>query len=87
MELKNKSLFKEKCFIGGEWINSLNDNRIEVDNPATQQLIGSVPECGKRETENAIKVANAAFLNWKNKTAKERSIVLKQWQDLIIKIC
>ncbi|MDC0191702.1 NAD-dependent succinate-semialdehyde dehydrogenase [Alphaproteobacteria bacterium] len=85
MELKNKSLFKQECFIGGKWLKSLNNDTIQVDNPATLKSIGNVPKCGKEETKNAIEAANDAFLNWKNKTAKERSIILKQWQDLIIK--
>ena len=85
MELKNKSLFKQECFIGGKWVKSLNNDTIQVDNPATLKSIGNVPKCGKEETKNAIEAANDAFLNWKNKTAKERSIILKQWQDLIIK--
>ena len=85
MELKNKSLFRQECFIGGKWVKSSNGEKIEVDNPATQKSIGSVPKCGKNETKNAIDSANNAFINWKNKTAKERSIILKNWQDLIIK--
>ena len=72
MELKNKSLFKQECFIGGKWVKSLNNDTIQVDNPATLKSIGNVPKCGKEETKNAIEAANDAFLNWKNKTAKER---------------
>ena len=84
MELKNKSLFKQECFIGGEWIKSYSNETIEVDNPATQDLVGLVPKCGTKETKQAINLANEAFKNWKNKTAKERSIVLKKWHDLIL---
>ena len=85
MELKNKSLFKEECYIGGKWIKSINGETIDVDNPATQKTIGKVPKCGKDETRSAIESANLAFKNWKEKTAKERSIVLKKWHDLILK--
>ena len=84
MELKNKSLFKEECYIGGKWIKSINGETIDVDNPATQKIIGKVPKCGKDETRNAIESANLAFKNWKDKTAKDRSIVLKKWHDLIL---
>jgi succinate-semialdehyde dehydrogenase/glutarate-semialdehyde dehydrogenase len=45
MELNNKSLFKQECFIGGEWVNSINGETIEVENPATQETIGIVPKC------------------------------------------
>ena len=84
MELNNKSLFKQECFIGGKWINSLSGETIEVENPATQETIGIVPKCDAKETKTAIEYANNAFKDWKNKTAKERSIVLKKWHDLIL---
>ena len=84
MELKNKSFFKEECYIGGKWIKSLNGETIDVDNPATQKIIGKVPKCGKDETRSAIESANLAFKNWKEKTAKERSVVLRKWHDLIL---
>ena len=84
MELKNKSLFKEECYIGGKWVKSVNGETIDVDNPATQKTIGKVPKCGKDETRNAIESANLAFQNWKEKTAKDRSIILKKWHDLIL---
>ena len=51
MELKNKSLFRQECYIGGNWIKSYSGDTIEVDNPATQEIIGSVPKCGKNETD------------------------------------
>ncbi len=84
MELNNKSLFKQECYIGGKWINSLSGKTIEVENPATQKTIGIVPKCEAKETKTAIESANNAFKDWKNKTAKERSIILKKWHDLIL---
>ena len=84
MELNNKSLFKQECFIGGKWVNSISGETIEVENPATQETIGIVPKCAAQETKTAIESANNAFKDWKNKTAKERSIVLKKWHDLIL---
>ena len=84
MELKNKSLFRQECFVGGKWIKSISGETIDVDNPATQSSIGNVPKCGSSETETAINAANDAFQDWKNKTAKERSIILKKWHDLIL---
>ena len=84
MELKNKSLFRQDCYIGGKWIKSSTGETIEVDNPATQSTIGTVPKCGSTETKIAINSANDAFKDWKNKTAKERSIILKKWHNLIL---
>jgi succinate-semialdehyde dehydrogenase/glutarate-semialdehyde dehydrogenase len=57
---------------------------IEVNNPATLNIIGNVPKCGTDETKFAIEAANNALPNWKIKTARERSLFLKKWFDLII---
>ena len=84
MELNNKSLFKEKCFVNGLWADSENGNKIEVNNPATMEIIGKVPNFTRDETKSVINHADKAFKSWKNTTAKERSIILKKWSDLII---
>jgi len=84
MELNNKSLFKEKCFVNGLWADSQNGNTIEVNNPATMKIIGKVPNFTGEETKSVINHADKAFHSWKNTTAKERSIILKKWSDLII---
>ena len=84
MEIKNKELFKEQCYINGEWVNSNNNEFIEVNNPATLKIIGKVPKCGIEETKTAIEAAYASWKDWKNISAKERSGILRKWFDLII---
>ncbi len=83
MELNNKSLFKQKCFINGEWIDSSSGETLEVNNPASLKIIGNVPKCSVSETKKAIDDANNAFQTWKETTAKERSVILKKWGELI----
>ncbi len=85
MELNNKSLFKQKCFINGQWIGSASGETLEVNNPASLEIIGNVPKCSTAETKIAIDHANNAFQSWKETTAKERSIILKKWGELISK--
>ena len=84
MELNNKSLFKEKCYVNGSWVESQYGDFLEVNNPATQEIIGKVPKFTKDETKKVIENANNAFQTWKNTTAKERSVILKKWGDLIV---
>ena len=84
MELNKKSLFREKCFVNGKWSDSKNGNTLEVNNPATFEIIGKVPNFSAEETKSAINDADEAFQSWKNTTAKERSIILKKWSDLIV---
>ncbi len=83
MELNNKSLFKQKCFINGQWIDSSSGETLEVNNPASLEIIGNVPKCTGSETKKAIDDANNAFQTWKETTAKERSVILKKWGELI----
>ena len=83
MDISNKKLFKQQCFINGEWIDSEDNQVLEVNNPATQDILGTIPNCGKNETKIAILAAEKSWTNWKSKTAKERSGILKKWFRLI----
>nr|WP_321982879.1 NAD-dependent succinate-semialdehyde dehydrogenase [uncultured Cohaesibacter sp.] len=83
MMLKDPSLLKQAALVGGHWIPA-DDTGIEVTNPATGEAIGCVPSLGGAETEAAIKAADAAQKLWAAKTAKERSIILRRWYDLVI---
>ena len=84
MTIQNFKLFRDKCYINGEWIEANSKDTISVNNPATLKEIGTVPKCGKEETKKAIDAANAAWPTWKSTSAKERSIILRKWFDLII---
>jgi succinate-semialdehyde dehydrogenase/glutarate-semialdehyde dehydrogenase len=82
--LKNRSLFREQCYIGGLWLDADAGGTIAVVNPATGEPIGSVPRMGAAETRRAIQAAEAAFPAWRAKTAKERAVVLRRWHDLMM---
>jgi len=82
--MHNFKLFRDKCFVNGEWISSISGDTISVNNPATLENIGTVPKCGREETKKAIEAANQAWPEWKSKSARERSNILKKWFDLII---
>jgi succinate-semialdehyde dehydrogenase/glutarate-semialdehyde dehydrogenase len=84
MTIQNFKLFRDKCYINGEWIEANSKDTISVNNPATLKEIGTVPKCGKEETKKAIDAANVAWPKWKSTSAKERSIILRKWFDLII---
>ena len=84
MKIKNIKLFKEKCYIDGNWIDSNDKKTIDVNNPSSLEIIGNVPKCGTDETKLAIEAANKALSDWKSKTAKERSTLLRYWFELIM---
>ena len=82
MNIKNKNLLINKCYVNGAWVSS--DKKIKVINPATGELIAEVPNFGKKETINAIDSAELAFKSWSKFTAHERSKILKKWYELVI---
>jgi succinate-semialdehyde dehydrogenase/glutarate-semialdehyde dehydrogenase len=83
-ELKDARLFREVCYLDGQWIQARSGQMIDVDNPATGEIIGRVPKLGSTETKQAIEAANRAFPAWSKKTAKERAGVLRRWFDLMM---
>jgi len=84
MQLKDPSLFRQQAYVNGEWCDADNGGAHPVTNPATGETIGSVPLMGAAETRRAIAAANEAWRQWRRKTAKERSIVLRKWNDLML---
>lgn len=74
---------REAAYVNGQWIAADSGKTVPVTNPATGELIGSVPDCGKDETARAIAAADAAFPAWRAKTAKERAKILHKLADLI----
>jgi succinate-semialdehyde dehydrogenase/glutarate-semialdehyde dehydrogenase len=84
MQFKDPSLFRQQCFVDGEWIDADSGKTADVTNPATGEKIGTVPVLGTMETRRAIAAASAAFPAWAAKTAKERSAILRRWNDLML---
>jgi succinate-semialdehyde dehydrogenase / glutarate-semialdehyde dehydrogenase len=77
-------LFREACYIDGEWVPVSGPAAIDVDNPATGEIVGRVPRLGASETRRAIDAANRAWPAWRAKPAKERAAVLRRWFDLVM---
>src|SRR3954462_9207928 len=84
VELKDMSLFRQQCYIDGQWVDADDKATLPVYNPADGQQIGTVPKMGEAETRRAIEAANAALPAWRTKTAKERSAILRKWYDLMM---
>ncbi|MBU3900419.1 MAG: NAD-dependent succinate-semialdehyde dehydrogenase [Gammaproteobacteria bacterium] len=80
--LKDPSLLKTDAFINGQWVRGAS--RFDVLDPATGAKLADVANLGPVDAEQAIAAANAAWGPWRSKTAKERSIILRKWYDLIM---
>lgn len=84
LTLKDPSLFKQAALVGDTWIDASADNGIAVNNPATGELLGYVPNLGATETDAAIAAAELARGPWAALTAKERTTTLRRWFDLMM---
>jgi len=82
--LKDPSLFRMQSYIDGAWVEADSGKRFDIDNPADGSMIGSAPECGGAETRRAIDAANAALPAWRALTARQRSILLRRWYELML---
>ena len=79
--LKDPSLFKTDALVNGQWVKG--SSRFDVNNPATGEKLADVANLGAADANAAIAAANAAWPAWRNKTGKERSIILRKWFDLL----
>ena len=84
LKLRDPSLLKTQCLIDGQWLAADAGATIDVNNPATGELLVSVPKMGKAETQRSIAAAERAFVLWKNKTAEQRASILYKWFELLM---
>ena len=84
MQLKDKGLFREQCYVNGEWVDADRGATFDVINPANNQRLGSVPKMGAAETRRAVQSASDAYPSWRALTAKERGAILRKWYELML---
>ena len=82
IKLSDARLFHQTCYIDGKWVTG--ERKIPVDDPATGEIIGTVPDLGAAETRRAIAAAAEAFPAWRRRTAKERAVILRRWFELLM---
>lgn len=78
MECQNRNL------IGGEWVSAASGEELEVTDPATDQVLTTVPRGGRTETRQAIDSAREALEGWRALTAAERAKPLRRLADLMM---
>ena len=81
LSLRDPSLLKDQCFIGGAWTGS---PEVDVTDPASGAIIAAVPNFGADETRQAIEAAEAALAGWRARTAAQRSAILRRWFQAIL---
>ena len=84
MSVLSSPLFKQQCYINGQWMDAQSGETIDVTNPATGERIGTIPKMGAAETAEAIEAARIAQKAWAAMTAKERHGILIKWFNLMM---
>ena len=84
MQLRYPDLFRQQAFINGHWTSTEKGVTFPVYDPFDGSLLAEVADLGAVETERAITAATEAFPGWSQRTAGERSAVLRKWHDLIL---
>ncbi|HET6972058.1 MAG TPA: NAD-dependent succinate-semialdehyde dehydrogenase, partial [Phenylobacterium sp.] len=82
--LKDPGLFLQRAFIAGRWTDAASGATLAVDDPATGQPIGLVPDCDGADTRAAIEAAAAALGPWRERPAGERAAILERWHALVL---
>ncbi len=72
-----------KLYINGEWTEAHDGQTMELINPATEELLATLPSAGPKDTHVAIEAAGQAFHSWSRTTAYVRAAILKKAADHI----
>ena len=83
-KIQDDRLFRQQCYIDGQWVDADGGDTMEVTNPSTGSKIGTVPRMGNAETARAIDAAESAFQTWRKTTAKERASKLRKLTELMM---
>ena len=83
LQLSNPDLLKQQCFIKDGWHAASDESTIDVSNPFSGELIGTVPSLTTDDVNDAVTASHEAQIIWAAKTPKERAERLQKWADLI----
>ena len=84
VDLQDSGLFRTSPFINGEWVSAGEQGSRTLRNPANGEVLAEIPAVSVEQTRAAIEAAHAAGADWRARTGKERSIILRRWFDLIV---
>jgi len=84
IQLTDQALLKTRAYINGQWVDADSGQTVAVTNPANGEVIAEVAKCSTAETRRAIEAAAAAFVEWRQRSAKERAACLRKWFNLMM---
>lgn len=83
MKITTNPYFREQGYIDGLWCNAKNNKTVDVIDPATGALLGTVPNMATTEAKIAVEAAHKALPKWRALTAHQRGALLQNWFRLI----
>lgn len=83
MKITTNPYFREQGYIDGLWCNAKNNETVDVVDPATGTLLGTVPNMATQEAIMAVDAAQKALPKWRALTAHQRGALLQNWFSLI----
>ncbi len=83
-KLQREELILTKNFIAGVWQDAASGVTLAVNNPASGECVALVPDSNEQDAKAAVEAAVAAFEEWRSTPAKQRAVILKRWNDLIM---
>jgi len=75
---------RDRLFIDNEWRRADSGETIAVANPATGEVIGTVPKGARAETASAIEAAARALPEWRRRTAQDRAAHMLRLHDALM---
>lgn len=81
---RNMHLLKKQAYVNGEWVKATSNAVFPVLNPADDTVIAEVPDMDAMDAKTAVDAASNTFKTWKNTTVKERSYILRKWNDICL---
>src|SRR5947208_15373889 len=76
-------IVRDSLYIDGAWVASDGNESIDVENPATEEVIGRIPSGTATDVDRAVKAARAAQDGWAATSPEERSKYLSRLQDAL----
>lgn len=83
-QLEDMALWRRQSYIDGQWRDARSGKTLDVVNPASRQVLGTIASCDGADTRDAIEAAHAALPGWRSLTAHDRATLLLRWHDLML---
>ena len=76
-------IVRDTIYIDGAWVSSDGGDTIDVENPATEQVIGRIPSGTASDVDRAVKAARAAQDGWAATSPEERGKLIARLQEAV----